>query len=108
MSCCNENGCTRTTPITFYIGPWSDEVYAVTKSRLVSDHGNGRATFAAVIRHEVTDSMRRFVLENREWVERMFAALDDLDREEAEGDSGGVREEAGKKPGRLGEDSAGM
>ena len=86
VTCCNEIGCKRAEPITFYVGPFSGEVYAVTRSRLVRDHGNCRATFAAVTRHDVTDSMRRFILDNREWVERMFAAVDDLDAPREPGD----------------------
>lgn len=72
--CCDERGCNRQTPIGIYKGPWSDQVFVVTKTRLVHDHGNGRATFAAVNRHDVTSAMARFIRDEHEWVR---AVLDD-------------------------------
>lgn len=74
--CCGETGCNRRTPIAFYKGPWSDEVFAVTKARVVHDHGNGRATFAAVQRHDVTAAMVQFIRCESEWVR---AVLDEVD-----------------------------
>jgi hypothetical protein len=66
--CCDEYGCTRKHPIGLYLGDFDSRVYAATRMRAVSDHGDGTATFAASEKHDVTRQMRRFIRDNAEWV----------------------------------------
>lgn len=66
--CCGEHDCKRKTPIALYVALFSGQVFAVTESRVVKDHGDGRATFAATRRHDVTDAMRQFIRGNPDWV----------------------------------------
>ena len=68
MSCCGEYACKRKHPIGIYLGDLSGQVYAATRMRLIKDHGDGTATFAASERHDVTAAMRRFIRDNPGWV----------------------------------------
>ena len=78
--CCAEDGCTRKRPIGLYLGDFTGQVYAATRMRVVSDHGDGTATFAADEKHDVTRQMRRFIRTNAEWVRAELLA-DDSDTE---------------------------
>jgi hypothetical protein len=67
-ACCREYNCRRKQPIGIYKGEFSGIVYAATRMRLVADHEDGTGTFAASERHDITPQVRRFLLDNREWV----------------------------------------
>ena len=75
--CCGEPDCKRKTPIALYLAPFSGQVFAATEYRVVKDHGDGRATFAATRRHDVTDSMRRFIRDNPDWVRDVLFGVRD-------------------------------
>jgi hypothetical protein len=70
--CCEESGCRRKQPIGIYRGDFTGLVYAATSMRVVSDHGDGTATFAATTRHDITRQMRRFIMANAEWVREVL------------------------------------
>lgn len=72
-SCCSEPNCRRIQPISIYKGDFSDTVYAVTRARLVRRHGEGRATMAAIEKHDVSAAMRRFLRDNREWALKILS-----------------------------------
>jgi len=71
--CCNEPPCRRKRPIGIYRGDFGGQVYAATSMRVVKDHGDGTATFAASIKHDITPQMRRFIRANAEWVREVLA-----------------------------------
>lgn len=66
--CCSEPACRRSEPIHLYLADFSNQVFAVTRSRVHVERPDGRNTRRAVERHEVTDALRAFVRANREWV----------------------------------------
>jgi len=75
--CCEEYGCRRKHPIGLFVGDWDGRVYAATRMRVVSDHGDGTATFAASEKHDVTRQMRRFIRDNADWVRAELLAAED-------------------------------
>lgn len=78
MPCCSEANCKRRHPIGIYLGAFSGQVFAATRMRLVSDHGNGTATFAASEKHDVTPQLRQFIRDNPEYVLNILESrLDD-------------------------------
>ena len=70
--CCNEVGCKRTQPLGIYRGDFSGQVYVATRMRVISDHGDGTATFAASEKHDVTRQMRKFIRSNAAWVREVL------------------------------------
>lgn len=72
LGCCHELNCKRTTPIQLYIGDLTGEIYVVTRYTVRTDHGNGRATFKADERHDITETFRLFIRDNRETIEAML------------------------------------
>ena len=77
--CCGEPGCRRRQPMTIVIGDLSGQVqvWVVTRRRLIRDHGNGRATFAAVERHDITEQFRAFLHNNAVAVRAMMSERDE-------------------------------
>jgi len=76
-TCCGEPECRRHYPIGLYLGDFSGTVYAVTKRRVVSERGDGTATFAASERHDVTAQLREFIRRNPDWIRAVLEASDD-------------------------------
>ena len=72
--CCDEPDCRRRYPIGIYLADFSDRVFAATGRRVVSERGDGTATFAATERHDITSQLREFIRRNPDWVR---AALDE-------------------------------
>ena len=64
LGCCHEHNCRRTTPIHLVMGDLSGRVFVVTRSTVVKDHGNGRATFRAEERHDITEQFTAFIRDN--------------------------------------------
>ena len=73
MTCCDEPNCRRKQPLDIYLGPFTEQVYVSTRSRLVKLHEDGTATFSAVERHNVTEQMVKFIRENENWVRAILA-----------------------------------
>lgn len=73
MTCCDEHNCRRKTPIDLVLAELSGRVFAVTAKRVVRNHGNGRATFAATARHDITGQFRAFLVQNWESIALIFA-----------------------------------
>lgn len=73
LGCCNEANCRRTTPITPYRGDLTGRIYLVTDYTVVNDHGNGRATFRADVRHDITEQFRAFIRDNWAMVSEIIA-----------------------------------
>ena len=71
--CCGDPTCNRHYPISLYLGDFSNQVYAVTKRRVVTEREDGTATFAATERHDVTRQLREFVRRNPDWVRQVLA-----------------------------------
>ncbi len=67
-TCCDEPDCRRHYPISLYLADFSGRVFAATKRRVVSERGDGTATFAATERHDVTPQLRELVRRNPEFV----------------------------------------
>jgi len=78
VPCCPEPDCTRKHPIGIYRGDFTGLIYAATSMRVVHDHGDGTATFAANAKHNITPQMRRFILANAEWVREVLAQSSSL------------------------------
>ena len=78
--CCNEAGCRRSEPIHLYLADFSNQVYAVTRSRVHVERPDGRNTRRAVERHDVTDQFRAFLKANRAWV---FSVLNGTEGEQS-------------------------
>ena len=74
MTCCHEHNCRRRTPLILYRGDLTGQVYVATSGKLVRDHGDGTGTFAATVRHEVTEQMREFIRRNPDWVREVLEA----------------------------------
>jgi hypothetical protein len=72
-TCCDEPGCRRTSPVGIYLADLSGRAYAVTRRRVVTDHGNGTATFAAADRHDITAQLQHFIAANAGWVQAVLA-----------------------------------
>jgi len=77
--CCEEPECRRRYPIAVYMADFSERVFAATGRRVVSEHADGTATFAATERHDITAQVREFVFRNPAWVR---AILDNAERGE--------------------------
>lgn len=75
MSCCNETGCRRKTPIVLYRGDFSGAVYAVTRATIISQPAKGDMTMSAINRHDVTQAMREFIRRNPEWIREVLAEV---------------------------------
>jgi predicted heme/steroid binding protein len=73
MPCCSEHGCRRKTPIGVSRGAFSGRIYAITRSRLISDDGGHSGTFEASEKHDITNAMKFFIKANREWVEQVLS-----------------------------------
>ena len=67
-TCCDEPECRRHYPIGLYLADFSGTVYAVTRRRVVAEHEDGTATFAASERHDVTPQLREFCRRNPDWI----------------------------------------
>ncbi len=79
-SCCGEPSCRRKNPISLYLGDFSGQVYAVTRSRVVSVREDS-TTLAALDRHDVTAAMRAFIHRHPEWVRAVLAERENGNRE---------------------------
>jgi hypothetical protein len=73
VTCCGEYGCQRRTPLVLYRGDLTGQVFLATSTRPVRDH-DGRATFAATRKHDVTAQMRTFIRANPGWVRGILEA----------------------------------
>jgi hypothetical protein len=71
-TCCDEPDCRRHYPVSLYLADFSGRVFAVTKRRVVAEHEDGTATFAASERHDVTRQLREFARRNPEFVRALL------------------------------------